>query len=88
MCGAVGKPTIPDTTERTENGHAMHVSEHDDSSVLEYQDLFVWEADQEYSVHFDEKYQLPVTSSGYPLKERDLQLLCDSKLVSLSITGT
>lgn len=57
----------------------MHLSEHDDTSVLDYQDLFVQEKNHEDSVHFDEQDQRPVTIRGYPLKERYLQLLCDSE---------
>lgn len=57
----------------------MHLLEHDDTSVLDYQDLFVREEDDDESVHFDEPDQRRRTSRGYPLKESYLQLLCDSE---------
>lgn len=57
----------------------MDLSNYDSTSALDYQDLFVGEAGREDSLHFEENDQWPVRSSGYPLKERYLQLLCGSE---------
>lgn len=79
MCAVAGISIIPDKTEHSEDGDEMDLSNYDSSSALDYQDLFVKEGDLEDSLRFEEHDQWPVTSSGYPLKERYLQLLCGSE---------
>lgn len=75
MCAAAGIPLLPHTTESSEDGESVGLSEYDVTSVLDYQDLLMGEG----SLHFEENDQWPVISSGYPLKERYLQLLCGSE---------
>lgn len=76
MCAAAGIPILPDHSEDSEDRESVELSDYDLTSVLDYQDLLMGDENQGGSLSFEENDQWPVTSSGYPLKERYLQLLC------------
>lgn len=74
MCASAGFPILPDTSAHSEDGDYMDLAEY--ASIIDYQELVMRD---EGPLHFEENDQWPMTSSGYPLKERYLQLLCGSE---------
>lgn len=75
MCASAGIPMLPDKSGYSQD----YIELSESSSVLDYQELVMQDAYQDGPLHFEENNQWPVTSSGYPLKERYLQLLCGSE---------
>lgn len=74
MCAAAGVPILTDSSEYSDDGDYMELSDY--QSVPDYQQQLMRDG---APPQFDENDQWPVTSRGYPLKERYLQLLCGSE---------
>lgn len=78
MCAAAGIPILPEINPNSKDGEYMDISEYEDGSILDHDAVLQVDDDLD-KFQYAENDQWPVISTGYPLKERYLQLLCGSE---------